>query len=390
MQFRDYPMPRDYPDYPRHELIARYLSDYARRFDLIRHIRFETEVSRVSPDERGGYQVVAGGKLTHFAAVIVANGHHWAPRFPTPLPMGHFDGVELHSHDYVDPSQPHELRGKRVAVVGLGNSAVDIACELGRDCRDGKVFLSVRSGAWILPKYALGRPLDQLSATPAFLPRWLRRRMSELWYRIAVGDPTRFGLPKPDHRLGDAHPTVSSDLLTQIGSGAVSPRPAIVERAGKRVRFADGSEQELDAIVYATGYKVSFPFFEPDFLAAPENELALFYRVFHARVPGVYFIGLCQPLGPIMPIAEAQAKLVAAHLAGEYRLPELEEMESDTQRERERVRRRFGNSPRHTMQLDFDEYLAALAKEAAAGRRRAKRAESSGTNGRPSRAQHAG
>jgi hypothetical protein len=384
MQFRDYPMPRDYPDYPRHELIARYLEDYATHFELKRHIQFETEVSHVTPARQGGYDVVAAGKVTHFAAVIVANGHHWSPRMPALRP-GNFDGVELHSHDYVDPSAPHDLRGKRVVVVGFGNSAVDIACELGRDTSGGQVFLSVRRGAWVLPKYALGRPLDELSAIPTFVPRWLRQQLAELWYRIAVGEPTRFGLPKPDHRLGDAHPTVSSELLTQIGSGRVLPKPAIALRQGKRVRFADGSEQEIDAIVYATGYEVSFPFFEPSFLAAPENELPLYFRVFHPRAPSVYFIGLCQPLGPIMPIAEAQAKLVAAHLSNEYRLPTAGEMESVTRSEREQMRRRFGASPRHTMQLDFDEYLAALGKEVSEGRKRARRQPSSTTNGSPSR-----
>ena len=120
------------------------------------------------------------------------------------MPEGEFTGLELHSHHYVDPTEPHDLRGKRVVVVGFGNSAVDIACELGRDTHGGEVFLSVRRGAWVLPKYALGRPLDQLGVAPPLVPRALRQALVELWYRIAVGDPTRFGLPVPDHRLGDA------------------------------------------------------------------------------------------------------------------------------------------------------------------------------------------
>jgi hypothetical protein len=380
-------MPRSYPDYPHHELIARYLASYAEHFELTRHIRFETQVTRVTPGTRGGYDVNAGGKVTNFTAVVVANGHHFAPRLPEPMPGGEFTGVELHSHHYVDPTEPHDLRGKRVVVVGFGNSAVDIACELGRDTQGGEVFLSVRRGAWVLPKYALGRPLDQLGVAPPLVPRALRQALVELWYRIAVGDPARFGLPVPDHRLGDAHPTVSSELLTQIGSGAVRPKPAILRRDGKLVTFTDGSSETLDAIIYGTGYHVSFPFFEPDFLSAPNNELPLYFRIFHARAPRVYFIGLCQPLGPIMPIAEAQAKLVAAHLAGEYALPSATLMETLTERERERLRARFGNSPRHTMQLDFDEYLAALAEEAASGRKRAARAQrGSATNIGPSRA----
>lgn len=372
MQLRDYPMPASYPDYPRHELLASYLTDYAEHFDLLDHIRFDSEVTRVSP-EAGGYTVTTSdGASRHFDAVVVANGHHWSPRLPDPPAPGRFDGVELHSHDYVDPTEPHDLRGKRVVVVGLGNSAVDIACELGRDTHGGRVYLSVRRGAWILPRYVLGRPLDQVGATRAPVPRWLMQPLAELWYRVAVGDPTRFGLPKPDHRLGDAHPTVSSELLTQIGSGAIVAKPAISERDGSKLRFRDGSEHEVDAIIYATGYEISFPFFDPAFLSAPDNELPLYLRVFHPRVPGVYFVGLCQPLGPLMPIAEAQAKLVAAELAGEYRLPPSDEMEAAARRERARVRRRFGDSQRHTMQLDFDQYLRDLARETEAGRKRAR------------------
>jgi dimethylaniline monooxygenase (N-oxide forming) len=361
MQLRDHPMPASYPDYPGHEQIASYLAGFAERFDLTRNIRFRTTVERVEPAEEGGYFVTLGSaERAQFDAVVVANGHHFEPHLPER--RGEFSGVELHSHRYVDPSEPFALAGKRVAVVGFGNSAVDIACELGRDPAT-RVFLSVRRGAWVLPKYVLGRPLDQVSKSRPLVPRQLSRRVAESWYRLAVGDPRRFGLPLPDHRLGDAHPTVSSDLFTMLGSGQVVAKPALVSRAGRRVRFADDSEEELDAIVYATGYKISFPFFADAFLAAPNNELPLYLRIFHSQHQGLYFIGFCQPLGPIMPIAEAQAKLVAAHLAGEYCLPRSSIMERACADERARMRRRFGDSPRHTMQVDFDDYLALLERE---------------------------
>lgn len=365
MQFRDYPMPRVYPDYPDHTLIARYLADYAREFDLERHIRFRSEVAKVQPTADGKYEVtLASGERRRFGAIVVANGHHWDPHWPNPLPTGSFDGVELHSHSYVDPSHPEDLRGRRVVVVGIGNSAVDIACELSRATPEGHVLLAVRRGAWVLPKYVLGKPLDAQSALPRVLPRRLRQALAELWYHIAIGSPARFGLPLPDHHLGDAHPTVSDELFSRLASGHVRAKPHIVERRGTRVRFADGSEEPVDAIIYATGYRVSFPFFERDFVAALDNELSLFLRVFHPHAPHLYFIGLCQPLGPIMPIAEAQAKLVAAHLRGDYSLPSVTAMQAASKRERERVRRRFGGSPRHTMQVDFDAYLDELAREA--------------------------
>jgi len=373
MQFRDYPMPRDYPDYPAHPRLARYFDEYARAFDLLPRIRFETAVERVSPRPAGGFEVaLEDGSSSFFDAVIVANGHHWDPRWPA-IP-GTFEGIEIHSHAYIDPGEPHDLGNRHVVVVGFGNSAVDIACDLAKSGGSGSVTLSVRRGAWVLPKYALGRPLDQASGitSTSVLPRWAARRLAELWYRARVGDPRRFGLPAPDHRLGDAHPTVSDELLPLIAAGRIRAKPGLVERCGNAVRFADGSRKDADAIVYATGYRVSFPFFDPAFVAAPDNEIALYLRVFHPRAAGLYFIGLCQPLGPIMPLAEAQAKLVAAHLTGAYALPDVQTMLARTEAERARVRRRFGDSPRHTMQVDFDEYLAILTGELRARGRHAR------------------
>jgi len=370
--FSDHPMPRDYPDYPDHARIAQYLESYAQRFRLLDRIRFGVSVERVEPASDGRFRVTSSdGSIETFDAVVVANGHHWDPSFPA-SPPGEFSGIELHSHRYVDPTEPYPLAGKRVVVVGFGNSAVDIACDLARagNAGAGKVFLSVRRGAWVLPKYALGRPLDQASSLPGMLPRAIRRWIAELWYRMRVGDLTRVGLPKPDHRLGDAHPTVSDHLMEFLVRGKIIAKPAIARRDGTHVTFADGSREAVDAILYATGYKISFPFFSPEFVSAPTNELALYLRVFHPGVPRLYFVGFCQPLGPIGPVAEAQARLLAAHLAGEYATPDETAMRTAVREERERVRRRFGDSPRHTMQVDFDDYLASLAHETRAGARR--------------------
>lgn len=368
--FSDFPMPRRYPDYPDRAQVAEYLENYARHFGLTESIRFGVVVERVVPRADGRYDVHWGGtesndRVETFEAIVVANGHHSEPSVPE-LPTGDtFSGIELHSRAYIDPSEPQELRHKRVVVVGFGNSAVDIACDLARGNQDGpgQVFLSVRRGAWVLPKYALGRPLDQASSLPRFLPRAVRRSIAELWYRTRVGDPARFGLPKPDHRLGDAHPTISEDLYEFLAQGRIIAKPAIVRRAMDRISFADGSIEAVDAIVYATGYKVSFPFFDPRFVAAPNNELPLYLRVFHPEHVGLYFIGLCQPLGPILPIAEAQAKLVAAHFSGDYETPAPAVMRAAIVAEQNAVRGRFGSSPRHTMQVDFDDYLALLKRE---------------------------
>ncbi len=368
-----FPMPADYPDYPRHELIARYLEDYARSSGLHDHIKFRSRVVTVRSDG-GGFEVTLdSGARERFGAVVVANGHHHKPSFPPAVP-GKFAGSRLHSSEYVDPTEPLSLVGKCVVVVGFGNSAVDIASELAQSSPSTRVLLSVRRGAWVLPRYALGRPLDQISSTPGalrWMPRSLRRSLVALWYRVAVGRPERFGLPTPDHAIGDAHPTVSDSLLPLIREGRIEVRREIAGFDGERVAFADGSEVRADAVIYATGYQIDFPFFEASYLSAPNNELELFLRVFPPAHAGLYFVGLCQPLGPIFPIAQAQARLIAAHLAGDYELPSPSDMRRLARAERESVRGRYGSSPRHTMQVDFDDYLAALSAEERRGTARA-------------------
>ena len=373
MQFRDFPMPKSYPDYPKHELIARYFQDYADAFGLERQIRFETCVERAEPRAEGGFRLsLSDGTTEEFDALVVANGHHWDPAWPEPAIAGEFSGLELHSHAYLDPDEPHALRGKRILVVGMGNSAMDIACELGHPGVAEQVWLSARRGAWVLPKYAFGKPIDQNSMLPSFLPASLRRVLSEFWYRLAVGRPEDFGLPKPDHRLDQAHPTISSDILTRLGSGDVRAKPALTKRDGPRVHFADGSTETVDVIIYATGYKVSFPFFSSDVVLTKANDLPLFLRIFPLNREDLCFVGLAQPVGAVMPLAEAQAKLIAEQLTGSYDLPDAAERTRRTEQDRAKMFARYVPSRRHTMQLDYDEYLLSLTREMKAGKARAR------------------
>lgn len=372
MQYSDFPMPAEYPDYASHEQVARYFEAYAETFRLEPHIRFRCGVERVEPTGSGGYRVRTNdGEERVFRAVIVANGHHWDPALPDPAISGGFTGRSLHSHDYVSPDEPYSLRGQRVVVVGIGNSAVDIASELSQ--AGAQVTLSVRRGAWVLPKFAFGRPIDQ----PGLIPRrWsddLKTSIAEAWYRLFVGEPGPYGLPAPDHRLGHAHPTLSDDLLPLLRDGKITPRPGIAGAGGRRVHFRDGTMQEADAIVYCTGYRVTFPFFDPTFVSAPDNELPLFLRCFHLEHHGLMFAGLAQPLGAIMPLVEAQGRLFARYLSGEYELPDTDEMRRRSALEREQVRRRFVATRRHTMQVDFDRYLDDLARESRAGHHRSGR-----------------
>jgi hypothetical protein len=182
----------------------------------------------------------------------------------------------------------------------------------------------------------------------------------------------RYGLPKPDHRFGDAHPTISGRVLDRLSHGAISYRSNIAALEGRDVRFADGTvENDIDLVVYCTGYKVTFPFFDEYLVSAPNNDLPLYRRLFVPEIPNLFFIGLFQPLGAIMPAAERQGKWVAQYLRGEYALPDHSAMLRDIERERAHMFKRYVASPRHTMQVDYDDFMLAMQREMAAGAERA-------------------
>jgi dimethylaniline monooxygenase (N-oxide forming) len=226
-----------------------------------------------------------------------------------------------------------------------------------------------------VPKYVGGKPVDradQPMADPR-IPFRIRQALAGLVLRQQVGRMEDYGLPKPDHRFGEAHPTISGRILDRIAHGTVTPKPNIARFEGRRVHFADGSSVEADLVVLCTGYKITFPFFDEDFISAPDNHIELYRRVFHPDVPNVAFIGLLQPLGAVMPLAEAQSQWVADLLEGRYALPPRPQMLEELRRDMEAMRKRYVTSKRHTIQVDFDDYLHDLAKERRRGEERARR-----------------
>jgi dimethylaniline monooxygenase (N-oxide forming) len=369
MAYSDFPMPADYPDFPHHTQIAAYFDTYVDHFGLRELITFNTGVERAEPTGDGGWRVtLESGEQRDYRALLVANGHHWDPRWPEPAFPGadRFEGVQMHSHSYLG-DDPSLFADKRVVVLGMGNSAMDIAVEATQTA--DRVFLAARRGAWIVPKYVFGRPLDQYVTAPR-IPLAVRQRFTAMTLRTAVGSMERYGLPKPDHRPLEAHPTISDTILTRLTHGDIAPKPNIARLTERTVVFADGSEEEVDVVVYGTGYKVSFPFFDPELVSAPDNDLPLFKRVFHPDLPGLYFIALLQPLGATMPLAEAQSEWVSDHLTGRYALPPRGELAKDIARERAAMRRRYVASKRHTMQVDYDDYLFELKRERKRGAER--------------------
>jgi dimethylaniline monooxygenase (N-oxide forming) len=379
MSFSAFPMPDDYPDYPSHEHIARYFDAYAERFGLRERIRFRTEVVDVAPvgDE---WEVTVrrhdGERETHrYRAVIVANGHHWDPRWPEPPFPGAdaFEGEQMHAHHY---REPDVLVGRRVLVLGIGNSAVDIAVEASRIA--DATFLAMRRGAYVLPKYLGGKPIDEtrpplMTRLPLPVQRFFISRM----LKLAIGEMADYGLPKPDHKLLEAHPTVSAELLSRVGHGDIAVKPNIDRFGGGRtVRFTDGSEEEIDLVVYCTGYKISFPFLAPELFEARGNRMPLYRRVVSPQRPGLYFVGFIQPFGPIMPLAEAQCEWIADLLEGRGALPSADQMREEIDAYEGWMRKGYVASKRHTIQVDFHPYLREIRRERKRGARRVAEARS--------------
>jgi hypothetical protein len=324
-------------------------------------------VTRVEPADDSQWDVsfrsLDGGAIEtqRYRAVMVANGHHWDPRWPEPPFPGAetFTGEQMHAHAYDEPSI---FEGKRVLVLGIGNSACDIAVEASRVAQ--ATFLAMRRGAYVIPKFVGGRPTDE-TAGPWFsrLPLAVQRTFMGLMLRQAQGKMTDYGLPEPDHKLLEAHPTVSSDLLPRLGHGDIKVKPNIARLEGPEVVFADGSREAIDVVVYCTGYRISFPFLDNEVISAADNQIALYRLVVAPERPGLYFIGLVQPLGAIMPVAEAQSEWVADILEGKASLPSPVRMRAVIEREQARMRARYVSSKRHTIQVDFQPYLRTLARE---------------------------
>ncbi|MFC3962399.1 flavin-containing monooxygenase [Nocardia jiangsuensis] len=371
LSFRDYPMPETYPDFPHHSQIKEYLEGYAAAFELKRRIEFGNGVAHAERLPDGGWNIATQrGEQRRFDLLVVANGHHWDPRFPD-FP-GEFTGAAIHSHAYVDPRTPLDLYGKRILIVGIGNSAADITVELSSRAMDNEVWLSTRSGAWVVPKYLAGTPADRYYRTLPYVPLRWQRKLAQLFTPVISGNPVNYGLPAPNHKFMEAHPTQSVELPLRLGSGDVTAVGNVAGLDGRTVHFEDGQAKDFDVIIYCTGYNITFPFFDPEFLSAPGNKIQLYKRIFKPGLDDLAFVGFAQPFPTLFPFVECQARLVAAFAAGHYRPPSDSEMQAVIDEDEQKFIGHMMNTARHTQQLDYWLYEHDLrVRELPAGYRRA-------------------
>ena len=360
-EFEDYPMPVDYPDYPNHLQLQRYFEDYAKHFGVYSGIKFEHTVMKVERVNSDNWRVsyhdeIGNEKSENFEYVMVANGHHNVPKYPS-YP-GNYTGTFLHSHDFKYLKE--EWRNKRILVIGAGNSACDIAVEASRISKT--VHMSMRSPQWIFPKFIFGQPGDVFAAKSRWLPKILRQYGLKILVRMILGPYSRYKLPENTSLPLTTHPTLNSDLLEYLRHGRITPRSAISSFDGLNVNFVDGSSDEFDIIFACTGFWTEFSFFDKSLIDFKDLEkIPLYKKMMHADFPNLYFIGLFQPIGCIWPLADYQAKLATMEILGRYRRPE--NMRAAINHEVTHPHFDFGPGQRHAIEVDYHTFRRELRKE---------------------------
>ena len=367
-QLAGFPMPEEWPDFPGHERIGEYFDRFTDHAGIRDRIRFSCGVDVATEAEGGGWELaLEDGSTDRFDALVVASGHNWEPRLPDPPYPGRFDGVQVHAHDY---REPDVLAGRRVLVVGMGNSAMDIAVESSTVAE--ATFLSVRRGSRIVPKYVFGKPADQVTSPAMARLNWrLRQPLTHLLLRVAVGRPETYGLPAPSTGFLRDHPTISDAVLSRLTHGEIAPKPGVRSLDGGEVSFTDGSSERVDLIVWCTGYHVTVPYLADGLLGAAPDEVPLYKRTFCHDRDDLFFVGLVQTTGSAIPVVECQSQMLADHLTGRYALPGRAWRRFDVDRRRRAAARRYGAAKRPHLRVEFDGFMGELERELRRGRRRA-------------------
>lgn len=318
--FSDRPMPDAFPTYPRHDLVLSYLQDYAESCGLRDHVQCGRALESARRDA-GGWQLhFADGTQGRFSHLIVASGHHDAPRMPDL--NGPFAGRILHSKDYTGPET---VAGKRVLVIGAGQSAMDVLCDAAAVAK--AVYHSTRRGFICTPRFFMGHPTEAMMESPPPLIGALLARlpltsmfrmialMSETVLRISGATNASLGIPPYTIDDSPPPPTMDQRVYTFYAIGDIIHRGPVAALDDGHVTFADGHRDAIDLIVCSTGYRADFPFLDPTHQPNdPERKSALRRQIFHRDEPTLFFVGLIHPIGAHWRVFEWQAQLIATYL----------------------------------------------------------------------------
>jgi hypothetical protein len=359
--FGGFPMPEWYADYPPRKDVLAYLRSFADAYGLTARIELGQEVVAVEPTAEGTWSVTrASGVRTEHRDLVVCSGAQWHPHQPT-LP-GTFSGEVRHSITYRSSA---ELSGKRVLIVGAGNSGVDIACDAASNADSAAI--SMRRGYWIIPKHVFGKPVDVIGETGPHLPARLESRIFGRLLRLLEGDLRAAGLQRPDHRLLESHPIVNSQMLHHLRHGDLVAKPDIVDTEGSTVRFADGSEADYDLVILATGYEQRVPFAQD--LFGDSHHPDLYLSAFSREHEGLYAVGFIETNSGAYQMFDLQGQLIAGYIDERDRnTASARRLSTLIAHDRPDLTGglRFVASPRHQGYVhapEFKRYLLKLAKQ---------------------------
>lgn len=358
--YRDYPFPPGTPLFPSHREVAAYLNAFADDFGLRPRIRINARVAAVRPEGDRWVLTVEDGSQHRFDAVVVASGHQGVPAHPSWA--GDYEGEYLHSHAYRSP-QPFE--GKRVLVVGVGNSGLDIAADLAPYAAE--TYSAARSPVLIMPRMILGMPSARVIAkvSKPWLPWPIQRAILTTISRVYNGTMEQWGLRTPRTRT---HPASNATYMAHVSYGRIKVTPDIEGATGKTLHLADGSSVEVDTVIAATGYHIDLPFLG-DLAPVEQRRLRAYKRIVHPEHPGLYFVGFFNVSGGAnIAMMDVQSSYVAAVVSGRVTLPSREAMDADIEAERRFMERRYPGSPRYGLELDPVMYRRSIAT-ALTGRR---------------------
>lgn len=358
--FVGFPMPVDYPDYPSWRQIRDYVRDFARAFGLYDHVTLGVAVTRAEPLPGDRWQVdLSTGETRTYDGLIAAPGVTWHPNLPDIPGADSYLGDLRHAVTFRDGD---ELRGRRVLVVGAGNSGVDIASDAARHAEHA--FLSVRRGYRFVPKHIFGLPTDALIGGLLDPPRGvsLSGDPAELVDTL-VGDLTRLGLPAPDHDLLASHPIMNTQVLHYLGHGDLIAKPDVTRLTPTGAVFADGSEEQLDVILLATGYQYLVPFLDPALLTWQQGHPQLYLNVFSREHDSLYALGFIELAGAAYTHFDEMAQMVVidirARETGVHRAEIRALKETDQPDLRGGIA--YIDSPRHASYVNIDTYVSYLA-----------------------------
>lgn len=302
-QFTHFPMPTNYPDFPSAQQMGDYLNAFANHFDLRKQIELNQTVKWVRPIELNQWEVTfANDERRIYKGILLCNGHHWSERFPQF--QGQFNGEIIHSKAYKHPEQ---LRGKQVLVIGGGNSACDIAAEAARV--GAKSILSLRESVWFIPKTFAGVPVTDLIQW--WMPAGWQRLLAYGIIRLTFGNHADYGLPRPQYRIFDRHPTLNNEVPYYIKHGRIISKPGVKCLDGWQVEFVDGSREPFDLIVCATGFNVSYPFLPTELQRVEGVVVKCYGGAFLDDYKGIYYIGWGQARGGVGSLMSAYGPLLA-------------------------------------------------------------------------------